>query len=400
MPAPPVRPLATLFVICVIDVLGFGIMVPLVPYMADRFGAAPAVITPILGVYSLFQLLANPLLGRFSDRYGRRPILIFSMAGACVSYLILGFATNLGWLLASRVLGGLMAGNLATVFAYASDVSAPRDRARSLGIMGAAIGTGFMLGPALGGVLAGEDEAHANFLLPALVAAMLALVALTLVWRLLPESHGPGERAKQAGVAQHFHPWALLRAKPGLRWLVLGALCVIFAQSTLESIYAIWAMNRFGVGPRTIGLSLFALAVVAVTMQGGLVRMLVPRLGEYRLALAGIIAYALGLLTVGMGGSLAAAIAGMALVGLGVGAFNPSSSSLVAAQADTGNRGAVLGTYQASASLARVIGPLCSGAIYSRIGHSAPYLVAAAVAVQASWCILAARRHPGTVHAP
>ena len=120
--------LAALFLFCVIDTLGFGILIPLVPYMADRFGVPPQLITPILGSYSLCQLLAAPLWGRLSDRYGRRPILMSSLAGACVSYLLLGGARNIGWLLASRILAGLMAGNIAAAFAYASDVSAPEKR--------------------------------------------------------------------------------------------------------------------------------------------------------------------------------------------------------------------------------------------------------------------------------
>src|SRR5687767_8025938 len=136
--------------------------------MADRFGADPQTITWIMGSYSLCQLVSAPIWGRLSDRFGRRPILISSLVGASISYVMLGFADNLLWLLVSRMLAGLMAGNLAAAFAYASDVSRPEDRAKTLGMVGAAIGTGFMLGPAIGGVLAGEDERTANFLIPAL----------------------------------------------------------------------------------------------------------------------------------------------------------------------------------------------------------------------------------------
>src|SRR6202158_2862637 len=155
-----------LFFVCVIDILGFGILIPLVPYMADRFGVTPALITPILGTYSLCQLFAAPLWGRLSDRYGRRPILISSLAGACVSYLLLGFAHNVEGLVAARALAGFMAGNLAAAFAYASDISTPAQRANSMGMVGAAVGIGFMLGPAIGGLLAGDNIQTANFLGP------------------------------------------------------------------------------------------------------------------------------------------------------------------------------------------------------------------------------------------
>jgi DHA1 family tetracycline resistance protein-like MFS transporter len=389
--------LPTLFFICVIDVLGFGIMVPLLPYMAERFGAGPALITPILGVYSACQLLASPVLGRLSDRYGRRPVLMMSMAVGAASYLLLGLATSLTGLVVARALNGLMAGSIVTVMAYASDVSAPEQRARALGLMGAAVGVGFMLGPAIGGVLAGNDVAGANFMLPALLAAGLALVALGLVATRLPESLGATERAGHAAERRRSHPLQLLRARPGLRWLVSAAVLVTFAQATLESIYAVWAMGRFGAGPRTIGFSLLALAVVAVTMQGAFVRRLVPRFGEYRLALAGIGSYALGLVVVGLGRSLGSAIGGLALIGAGAGAFNPCGSALASRQAEAGNRGAVMGLYQAGASLARVLGPLSAGLLYARMGPGAPYAVAALVVLQAAWCILAARDHPGNV---
>ncbi|MFI4914847.1 MAG: MFS transporter, partial [Steroidobacterales bacterium] len=234
----------SIFIVCVIDVMGFGILIPLVPYMADRFGAAPALITPILGVYSLCQLLAAPLWGRLSDRYGRRPILLNSMVGACASYLILGFAHNLTWLFVSRALAGFMAGNISAAMAYASDISTPEKRAGALGTVGAAIGIGFMLGPAIGGMLAGESLANANFLRPALVSAALSLCAMLLVLLMLPESRSRSQRAQRHAEDERSKPWQLVRDRPALGFLALGALCVTFSQSTLESIFAIWAMNR------------------------------------------------------------------------------------------------------------------------------------------------------------
>ncbi len=166
--------------------------------MADRFGTPPQLITPVLGSYSLCQLLAAPLWGRLSDRYGRRPILISSLGGACLSYLLLGAAQSIWWLLASRMLAGAMAGNIAAAFAYASDVSAPAKRAGTLGLIGAAIGIGFTLGPPLGGLLAGADVHSANFVRPALVSAALSLLGILIVVMVLPESHDAVHRAVHA----------------------------------------------------------------------------------------------------------------------------------------------------------------------------------------------------------
>jgi len=387
-----VKPLQALFIVVVIDVLGFGIVIPLIPYMAAQFGASPALNTWILGIYSFFQLLAAPLWGRLSDRFGRRPILLSSMLGACASYLMLAFAHSVTELFVARALAGFMAGNLSAAMAYASDISRPADRARTMGAVGAAIGIGFMLGPLIGGLLAGEQLQYTNFLWPSLVAAAASVLAMLLVVFLLPESHGAQQRRAHAGGEPRVLAWQLLRRLPALRWLTLATLLVTFALSTLESIFAIWARDRYQVGPRTVGIALFALAIVAVGMQGGLMRRLAPRYGETRLALAGIVFLAGGVASVAFGGALPLVILGMMACGLGAGLFNPSGLALASREAQAHNRGAVMGTYQSGASLARVLAPFVSGPTYMHIGPSAPFLLAAVVTLQALWCILGVRR--------
>jgi DHA1 family tetracycline resistance protein-like MFS transporter len=380
------KQLGSLFLVSVIDILGFGILIPLVPYMANRYGASPTVITAIFGVYSLCQLIAAPFWGRLSDRFGRRPILMSSLAGACVSYLILGYADSLAWLFVSRILGGFMAGNISAAFAYASDVSTPEKRAASLGMVGAAIGVGFTLGPAIGGILAGNDPQAASFVLPAAVSASLSVLAILLIAFLLPESN-TAERRREHAARERVGPLRLLIARPGLRFIATAALLVTFSQAVLESIFAIWSLNKFGFGPRTVGLLMFCLACLAVLMQGGGVRVLVPRLGEAKLATFGVFVYVVGLVTVAGAPSLAITGLGLALCGIGVGSFNPSASSLASKQADTHDRGAVMGTYQSSGSLARVIGPFVSGPIYAALGPGAPFLVGACVTLPAVWFI-------------
>jgi len=383
----PVRApsLRILFVVSMIDVLGFGVLIPLVPYMAHRFGAGPIVITAILGSYSLCQLLAAPLWGRLSDRYGRRPILMSSLVGACLSYVILGLADNLWLLLVARMLAGFMAGNLAAAFAYASDVSSPATRARSMGVVGAAIGIGFMLGMPIGGVLAGDQAQSANFLYPAAASAALSLLALALVKFRLPESRvrTASQPARSGG-----GPFTLLRQRPRLMFIASAALLVTTAQGILESIFALWALNRFGAGPRTVSLALFGAAVVAVIMQGGLVRVLVPRLGERRLAQCGIAAYVVGLLLVALAAnSLMAAALGLLFCGAGMGAFSPSASALASRQSRGDDRGAVMGTYQSATSLARVIGPFVAGPVYALWGANSPFLTAACITAPAAFLI-------------
>jgi len=389
------RQLAALFLFCIIDTLGFGILIPLVPYMADRFGTAPALITPLLGSYSLCQLLAAPFWGRLSDRYGRRPILMSSLGGACVSYVLLGCARNIWWLLASRMLAGFMAGNIAAAFAYASDVSAPQQRAATLGLVGAAIGIGFALGPPLGGLLAGKDPAGADFVAPAVVSTCLSLFAILLVRWVLPESHPAAQRRQHADEPRR-GSWRMLRERPALALLAAATLAVTYSQSILESIFAIWALHQYGFGPRTVGFLLFSVALPALLMQGGAVRFLAPWLGEARLAMFGVLAYVAGLITLSQAPALAVTVIGLLLCGTGLGAYNPSAFALASKQSRGHDRGAVLGAYVASASLARVLGPFTSGPIYALLGAGAPFLIGACVTLPAAWLV---RRVPAATPA-
>ena len=390
--------LGSLFVVSVIDILGFGILIPLVPYMGVRFNTPPEWITPIMGAYSLCQLIAAPFWGRMSDRYGRRPILMTSLAGACVSYLILGFADSVWWLLASRMLGGFMAGNISAAFAYASDVSEPQNRAASLGLIGAAIGIGFTAGPAIGGVLAGNDLQSADFLLPASVSAALSILAILLVAFMLPESNTAQMRAALRVEVRGTGPIALLLERPALRFIAAAALLVTIAQSILDSILGLWALGKYGFGPRTVGLLLFCIAALAVLTQGVLVRVLVPRLGEPKLATLGVLIFVTGLLIVSGTSSVGLTVAGLALCGMGVGAFTPSNSALASKQAGAHDRGVVMGTYQSSSSLARVIGPFASGPLYAAFGSKAPFLTGACVALPAAWLIWRLKRRPQLSH--
>jgi len=287
-------------------------------------------------------------------------------------------------------------GNISAAFAYASDISAPENRAKALGTVGAAIGVGFMFGPAIGGLLAGNDEHTANFALPAIVSACLTLLAISLVFFLLPESHAKEHRTSHHE-PRNGHPIQLLRERPVLRFIVSGAFLVTCSQAILESIFAIWAMNRFGFGPRTVGMVLFCLALIPVAMQGGLVRVLVPRLGEVRLAVFAILSYVLGFVIVGYSSHLPLALAGLACCGVGSGLFNPSASALASKQATQRDRGAVMGTYQSGLSLARSIIPFASGALYAGVGPSAPFLAGACLTLPAAWLIWNSQRASRTI---
>ncbi len=386
------KPLVALFFIVVVDLLGFGIIIPLFPYVAVRLGATPEQITPILGVYSLCQFIAAPLWGRLSDRVGRRPVLMSSMLGGAVSYLMLAYADGIGWLIASRAVGGFMAGNISAAMAYAADVTSDEDRARGLGAVGAAIGIGFMLGPALGGLLAGDDLREVSLQLPALVAAGSSVFAYIAVLLWLPESHTAEHRARREHEREPRTAWRRVINRPALAMLVAAVLLVTIAHAMLESIIAIWAMDRLSVGPRRLGFFLLLMGALVVLMQGGAAGRLAHEFGEKRVAVAGVVTYLFGLALLATADDVAFMIGGGALCGLGLGAYLPSLSSLTSKQADPSERGVVMGTYQSATSLARIIGPMVSGTLYAAISFRAPYVLGIVVAAPALWLIIQSQR--------
>jgi len=271
-------------------------------------------------------------------------------------------------------------------------VSTPEKRAGTLGLIGAAIGIGFTLGQPLGGLLAGPDAAHANFVAPALLSTLTSLTAILLVRFVLPESHGSGSRAQQRPDEPRRGSWRLLRERPALARLAAATLVVTYSQAILESIFAIWALHRYGFGPRTVGFLLFGVALPALLMQGGVVRLLVPRLGEARLAMWGVLLYVAGLVTLSVAPALGGTIAGLFLCGTGLGAYNPSAFALASKQSRGHDRGAVMGAYVASGSLARVLGPFSSGPLYALLGSAAPFLIGACVTLPAAWLMRRAGR--------
>lgn len=374
------KPMLILFLIVFVDLVGFGIMVPLLPFYVERVGAGPEIITIALGLYSLFQFIAAPIWGRLSDRYGRKPILAWSLAGLAISYVALGLSDSLWMVIATRVFGGLMAGNISTAFAYVADVTTPETRAKGMGMVGAAFGLGFIFGPVIGGLLAGSDLETANFLLPALVAASLTIVALIGVIFVLPESLSADAREQirlQPKVSFSDRLRKTFQRKTLVLIVTIGFV-VTMAWALLETVLALWANRILELGPQDIGLLLTYVGVIGVVVQGGLIGVLTKKFGERMLvaAAAAFLFCGYAVLAAAQGWSLL--IAGMTFLAVGNGLSNPSLSSLVSKEADETERGAVLGVYQAASSLARVAGPMYAGFVFVQIGPAAPFMIAAA----------------------
>jgi MFS family permease len=377
--------MAVLFLIVFVDLVGFGLVIPLLPFYVQRVGASPEVITLVLGLYSLAQFVAAPVWGRLSDKYGRKPILALTSIGLGLSYLLLGYADSLTLVVASRILGGAMAGNIGAAQAYVSDVTTAETRARGMGMIGAAFGLGFILGPTIGGVLGGRDLATANFVLPAVVAAGLSFVAGIGALAVLKESLPASRR----GVApDKAHRMGLGSAPPAFVTLVITGFLVITAWAQFETVFALWANRVLNFGPQQIGFVLAFVGVLSAAIQGGAIGPLTRRFGERRLVLAAFALLIAGYLLMWRADDLPTLLAAAAVLAAGSGVLNPSLTSLVSQAAADDRQGAALGIYQGATSLSRVVGPAFSGAVFAHFGTGAPFLLSGALVLPAVALVL------------
>jgi len=377
-----------LFFIVFIGMVGFGIILPIFPFYAERVGASPTIITWTMAAFTLGQAVAAPIWGRLSDAYGRRLVLILTMFGSALSYVMLAYADDLWLVITSRVFGGLMAGNIATAFAYVTDITTEENRPAGLGKVGAAMGLGFIFGPALGGLLAGAEVETANFLLPALTAAAVSLITMVGTMLFLPESLPMADR-RPLFAARNGSPQASLAAvnRSGLLKLIVAVLVFYVGMSQMESIFPIWAKDMFSMGPRHIGGVFFVIGLIVVMMQGGLIGPLTRRFGEQRVAISAGVFFAIGLACMGL-----ATISWMLWVSLvpfaiGVGLFNPTVSSMVSKTVSANERGAIMGRYQSASALGRVIGPLLCGPLYTFVSMSAPFILGAVIMLPVLWLL-------------
>lgn len=376
----------TLFLIILVDLIGFGLVIPLLPFYALRFAASPQQVTALLAIYSLMQLFAAPFWGRLSDRIGRRPVLMVSMAASVAAYFWIGSAGELWMLFAARALAGACAGNIAAAQAYIADITKPEDRAKGMGLIGAAFGLGFIIGPALGGVLAGNNPATADVETPAWVAAGLSFFAFCGVVMLLRESFPADQRGRRGPTRNRLLAILEVLGRPVLSRLILIFFLVILAFAGMESTFALWAIGQFGWGPRQVGYVFSYVGFVSATLQGGLIGRLTGAFGEERLLLCGLALIGAGLLVLPFSQGLAVLALAVTALALGMGLMQPSLTSLISRRAGREEQGEVMGVSQSVGSLSRVLGPAAAGFFFGEFGRDAAFfwgavLVAAALFV-------------------
>jgi DHA1 family tetracycline resistance protein-like MFS transporter len=364
-------PLIIIFLTVFIDLLGFGIIIPLLPFYAESYGANAFTVGMLGTSYSLMQFLFAPVWGRWSDRIGRRPIILLGLLGSCVSYLALALASSLALIFAARILGGIAGANIPTAQAYIADITTPENRARGMGLVGAAFGLGFIFGPALGGVLT-----HLGPSAPMWTASALCFGNFTAACFLLPESRSTREVRRTIG---RFDLFRRSLARPTLLLLLLLYFIISMAFSSFEATFALFSERRFGFTAANIGYVFAFVGTVLAVVQGVLVGRVVRAVGEHRLVPAAIAVLAIGLGLVPLAQSIPMLLAACGALAVGMGFNSPALSSLVSRMTDPDDQGGVLGLAQSLASLGRIAGPAWGGFLFDQFGPTMPYWSAAAI---------------------
>jgi len=366
-----------LLLVVFVNLVGFGILMPILPFYAQAFKAPAWQVTWMFTAFSIGNFFAEPVWGRLSDRIGRRPILLGTIFCSGLGFIGLAFAPNIWIALAVRLLTGLTTGNLSTIQGYIADITPPRFRAGRIGLLGAAFALGFVAGPALGGLLAHPQDGLAGFRAPLILAGALSILAAIGVALFVRESR---ERSSIAADGLRLNLLGEARRHPVLGRALVVTLLYTSAFAAAESTFGLWAQQRFGWGPRQLSLAVAAVAVTAALAQGFLTGRLTRRYGEAAMLAAGLTIIAVTLALQPLGGGMRRSIALLAFTVFGQALALPNISALISRTTSPDRQGAMLGLNMSVGAFSRAIGPVLGGALFSIVGPDAP-LYAAAVAV-------------------
>jgi multidrug resistance protein len=384
-----------------LDLAGFGIILPILPLYAEKLGGGAIVVALLSTAFSLAQFVMSPVLGSLSDRAGRRPVMLLSILGSVLANLVLGFSMHIGLVFAARVVAGASKANVSTAYAYVADVVEPKERAKYMGMMGAALGMGFVVGPAIGGLLSTPEMPT----LPFFVSAALSLVNLLMAWMWLPETRflrdeaGDAERRAENGGSRRPGPFELYRKVRGtlLGRLVLVNFLFFSSFAAMESTFALYNKGVFGWLEKETGFYLTYVGVVMVFVQGMAIGRVVERIGESRTMVMGIAANVVGLLAMGLvpfvalelgyplttadGGITWVSALTLGLSGLGLavgnGFLNATMGAIISQISDKDEQGINMGVRESAGALARICGPIFAGPAFEFIYPGAPMVVGA-----------------------
>lgn len=371
-----------LFLTVLIDLIGFGMIIPILPFAAPRFGASELDIALILVAYSVCGALASPLWGRLSDRWGRKRTLLLCVAGGGLSYVLMAFVTQLWMLYAVRILAGSFSGNFGVASAMAADLSTPQNRARAMGVIGSAFGLGMVVGPSLGGLLAGPE---ASLFMPSLFAAGLSLIAVVCGLLLLPETG----RAAAAGVTPPARESTrALLARTGNTSLVFQFFSLTGAITTISYLFPLAVGHYLHWGPREVGIVFGIQGLCMAVLQAGLVGRLAQVLGEFRLLRLALAVMIAGFAIAALAETRLWLIAGFFIAVTGASCCTPVLNTVLSRRTPHPLRGQMMGTSSAAAAWGRVFGPLAAGLALSQIGYGAAWMIGAIVgATTLAWAL-------------
>ncbi|MBK7534984.1 MAG: MFS transporter [Myxococcales bacterium] len=365
----PRSPLLPIFLIVLIDVFGFTMVMPLLGFYAERFGASPLTATLIVSSYAVCSLISSPILGRLSDRYGRRPLLLVSQVGTCIGFLVLGFADSLWMVFLGRVLDGVTAGNLTLAQAYVSDHSAPEKRTKAFGIIGIAFGIGFLFGPFVSGELANFGH-HVPFMVAAGMSATSVLCTYVFLDRRVPPQASGGHAALPAGRrpgAFDIRTYVEYFRRPQLGGVLVQFFLFSFAFSCFTSNFALFAERRFVTeagkpwGPEEVG-RLFAYSgLLGIVLQGGILGRLVKRYGERKLIVAAFVAAVAGYATLGVASKLEMLLVAATILSFGNGVLRPAITARITQVVGRDEQGTAIGISQSLGSIALILAPPTGG---------------------------------------
>jgi DHA1 family tetracycline resistance protein-like MFS transporter len=374
-------PLGLVVLVVLVDLLGFSLVMPLLAPFAEQYGFSPLQIGLLIAGYPMAQLFAGPILGRLSDRFGRRPVLAISQFGTAVSFLILGFSTDFTVMFLARLLDGASGGNILVAQAYVADVTKPEERSRGYGLIGMAFGVGFVLGPLLGlGLLELPVPSAWRLRVPFLVAAGFSTVAWVLVWLKLPESL-PKERQSARvislrGLVDTFQ-------LPSVGRMIGLATLVALGFAALEGTFSLYLEKRQSWSPAGVMAGFTFLGLVTAVVQGGMVRRMVPKYGEPRMIVVGLVLLILGFAGLALAEGTAATLAATLFIGVGQGFVSPTVTGLLSRITPEGERGAVFGTLASSQTLARMTNYVVANLLFGRGNTASPFWEAAGIALAA-----------------
>ena len=377
------KPLVVIFLTVFIDLIGFGIIIPLSPYLASEFGADALQVGLLMTVYSAAQFLFSPLWGQLSDKFGRRPIILISLLGAGIAHLVFAMAQTYWLLFAARLLAGVFGANISTAMAYIADITGEKDRSKNMGLVGAAFGLGFVLGPSLGSLFGYVGEMLGTAppfgkSFSAVIAGLICLANFAFAWKALKESL-PRERR---GVRQKKPRFEMIMVH--LKRPVVGPLQVMyflssFAMAHMEASLFLLVQDDFQWSLTKAGLGFAYVGMIMVVTQGYLIRKLLPKLGEPYLLASGLLMKGLGLAGIALSGNVWDLAISVTLLGLGTGFINPALSGSISLLTSKDQQGGVMGVSQSLSALGRIVGPVLGGWLYRDLAHQAPFLAASLI---------------------